>query len=173
MDAPRVTLPPPLYGPMTEGQDHINVFSRSRLELGRMLSNFALSPFEHPVYGRFASVEAFYYWLSTGMQHQQLKSLYGYEAKQIGSKFPKVPHPSFQDEIITALRLKIEQNERLAEMLRDSRLPIVHYYYYGSINNCKVQELPEHHSMTDAIGEVRAELQNREHTPLVAEEAMD
>ena len=44
------------YLPIDEGVTHINIYSKSKLELGKLLSNFAKTPFTHPVYGEFASV---------------------------------------------------------------------------------------------------------------------
>ena len=48
------------YKPLNDGVDHINIYSRGKTQLGRMLSNFYLSPFNHPVYGGFNTVEGFY-----------------------------------------------------------------------------------------------------------------
>jgi hypothetical protein len=50
--------------PSEDGVTHINVYSRGNTELGRLLSNFAHTPFSHPEFGEFASVEGFWYWLS-------------------------------------------------------------------------------------------------------------
>jgi hypothetical protein len=43
--------------PSEDGVTHINVYSRGNTELGRLLSNFAHTPFSHPEFGEFASVE--------------------------------------------------------------------------------------------------------------------
>ena len=147
-----------MYSPLNEGIDHINMYSRSSTLLGRMLSNFAYTPFVHPEYGKFASVEGYYYWVSTGFQHEKLKVLSGYGAKQYGSALARVELVDFEKKIKEAIRLKILQNPKLAKMLKECDLPITHYYYYGKPDNCKVIELSDHNYMPEEIDAVRAEL---------------
>lgn len=48
---------------LNDGIDHINIYSKARTALGRSLSNFAYSPIDLDTYGRFNSVEAFWYFL--------------------------------------------------------------------------------------------------------------
>jgi hypothetical protein len=153
-----VAIKPPKYTPDKDGIDHINLYSKSRTVLGRQLSNFAHSPFKHPEYGEFASVEAFYYWLSTGKSHDHLRSLYGIHAKTAGQELEKVICTNFENEIVQAIRLKIKQNPMLAQVLAESTLPLAHYYWFGIISNCKVCELPEHDYMVEALEQLRTEL---------------
>jgi hypothetical protein len=119
--------------PETDGIDHINVYSKGRTLLGRLLTNFARIPFEHPRYGRFESVEGFWYWL--GSRNDTLRTLYGWEAKKVGQEsgahdYIYLPEDQFQNEIKYAIALKISQNSALKEMLRKSTLPLAHYYVY-------------------------------------------
>ena len=151
-----------MYSPLTEGKDHINMYSRSSTALGRLLSNFAYTPFVHPEYGKFASVEGFYFWVSTGFQHHKLKVMSGYGAKQYGGAFPRVELDDFEKKIREAIRLKIEQNPKLKKLLLECDLPIAHYYYYGKPENCKVIELSEHNYMLEEIEAVRTELKAKE-----------
>ena len=126
------------YLPIDEGVTHINIYSKSELELGKLLSNFAKTPFTHPVYGEFASIEAFWYWLSTGKQHDGLKKLYGYKAKVEGRTFERITVDNFQTELTFALQCKLDQNPYIGELLSKTTLPIVHYYYYGTIEEPRV-----------------------------------
>ena len=48
---------------LNDGVDHINIYSKAKSALGRSLSNFAYSPIDSDTYGRFNSVEAFWYFL--------------------------------------------------------------------------------------------------------------
>lgn len=48
--------------PNKDGIDHINVYSGSRTELGKMLSNFYHFEIETKD-GKFQSVEAYWFWL--------------------------------------------------------------------------------------------------------------
>jgi hypothetical protein len=116
-----------MYNPEQEGISHINAYSKSRLELGRMLSNFAHTPFKC-VDGSFQSIEGYWYWLN------ELKYVYGFKAKQLGHQLRGNDWSEdviFQDRIFRACWQKILQNPKFKEKLRASTLPIVHYYEYS------------------------------------------
>lgn len=72
--------------PENKGIDHINVYSKSRTPLGRMLSNWYSCLLETED-GLFQSVEGYFFWL--GLQdcpeRDILRSLSGYKAKQEGT----------------------------------------------------------------------------------------
>lgn len=122
----------PIYEPITDGENHINVYSKAKTKLGRALSNFSPIGFDHPKYGTFASMEGYWYWLATGKKHDTLKLLSGYEAKELGRKFPRVDCEDFQADIKKGLLLRTEQNPALSEAMRKCTLPFAHYYSYGS-----------------------------------------
>jgi hypothetical protein len=98
-----MTQPTTAIDPELDGVAYVNVYSKGRTELGRLLTNFAFAPFKHPRYGHFAGLEAFWYWLSTGRQHDKLRRLYGASAKMVGRTLPKVPYEDFQKEICEAI----------------------------------------------------------------------
>ena len=145
---------PITYIPTEDGVTHINVWSKGSTELGRLCSNLAHTPFIHPVYGHFSSVEGFWYWLSTGSQYNELRSLHGFESKKAGqilrdkakeaaalspdapAPFPVVP--DFEAQIKKAILCKVEQNVVLQNLLRESTLPLAHYYVWGTQPNVKV-----------------------------------
>lgn len=152
------------YMPIDEYDNHINIYSNSARALGRQLSNFYRSETEHPEYGKFMSVEGFYYWLLTGKKNEELRELHGYEAKKVGSEFDSVVdsnNDSFKKEIQTMILLKISQNKRIENNLASSNLPLTHYYYYGSIENPKVHRLPQHDYMVNIITQYRDALQSK------------
>lgn len=80
------TQTPAAFDPAMDGVDHINVYSRGRTGLGRVLTNFAHTPFTVPEHGTFASVEGYWYWLQcpAGAARERLRPLHGHRAKQIG-----------------------------------------------------------------------------------------
>lgn len=119
--------------PTEDGTKHINCWTKGRTPLGKELSNLAFRPFKHPEHGTFASVEAFWYWLGTGMKHDNLRPLHSHSAKSAGSGLLKVAiDPAvFQKEICTAIRCKIEQHEDLKREFVKSNLPFMHYFVYG------------------------------------------
>lgn len=117
-----------IYYPERDGVDHINVYSKGKTELGRLLTNFADTPFKHPEHGQFRTVEGFWYWLKTGMVHDDLRTMLGWEAKMLGKLLPVVEAPHFEVRIKTAIRAKLIQNPHILRMLLDNELPLAHYY---------------------------------------------
>lgn len=119
--------------PKMDGVDHINVYSGGQTELGRLLSNFAHTPFTHPDHGSFASMEAYWYWCGSGRTANHLRRLYGSSAKSAGVKCDPVPMPDeeFRVMIVRGFRCKITQNAKLLELFINSSLPFVHYFVYG------------------------------------------
>lgn len=145
--------------PDRDGIDHINCWSKGKTALGRLLSNFALTPFEHPQYGRFVSVEGFWYWAASGMQHEHFRRLYGHSAKQAGLLTETVfrPESEFQDLIRDAIRLKIEQNEELKTAFIASTLPFEHYFVYPG----NVVRKEKHRWQMDHLETLRAAMQEQ------------
>lgn len=97
------------FSPETDYTDHINVFSGSKCLVGRLLSNFAHTPFEligdlpWGLCGPFASIEALWYAArvrAVGLSEaavDRLRPLHGFEAKKVGRRllkstdYPKTP----------------------------------------------------------------------------------
>jgi len=155
---------PPLSNDVTpnpehDGVDHINVYSRGRTPLGRALSNLEHIAINHPKYGFFASLEAFWYWVSTGMQHDDLRRLYGATAKSAGIRYipVKMDESHFVNLIQDALRLKVAQNPKLREELKKSDLPLRHYFVYGN-NPPVVREQRKHMWQMQCLENIRAAL---------------
>ena len=125
--------------PINDGVDHINIYSKGATKLGRLLSNFALTPFrcEH---GTFASVEAYWYWLlSAGASINdlaKLRTMHGFAAKKFGRTLVTMSEataPDFQHLIKEALKEKLIKHPHIQIMLRDSTLPLAHYYVYHGV----------------------------------------
>lgn len=125
-----------MFRPETEGIDHINMYSRSTLEYGRMLSNF----YEFPIAtadGNFMSVEGYWWWLKIEEceDKEVLRTLSGYNAAQKGKELLG-PHlrnfdPDFDHKIAKAIWYKMRRHKELL-LPEYEHLPIVHYYVYGS-----------------------------------------
>ena len=124
--------------PAWEGVSHINAYSQSKTEAGRILSNFAHTPFTLEKDGRFASVEAYWYWLSspTG-EREALRDLYGVEAKSQGRilrgrDWPTVP--GFERRVCQAILAKVRATPQIGALLQASgALPITHYFVRGGV----------------------------------------
>lgn len=139
--------------PLKDGIEHINVYTKGSTMLGRALSNLSDYSFEHPLYGHFRTVEGFWYYALLGYQHDDFRELSGFDAKALGKEWRKgsnwnrVPdylripaEAEFRSNIRLAVDAKIEQNSAIKELLRQSHLPLVHYYWYGNIDNPNVKE---------------------------------
>lgn len=151
-----------ILDPREDGKEHINIWSRGRTELGRRLSFFSREPFVHPTFGAFDSMEAAWYWLATGCQHDGLRQTAGFAAKHVGRLLPRVQRETFREDVLSCLRCKLEQTEDLRELLRESSLRFEHYYCYGDIekgpDKVKVIPLPQHQWWVDEIERIRSEL---------------
>lgn len=156
------------YDPALDGVDHINVFSRGRTELGRVLSNFAHTPFTVQGDGTFASVEGYWYWLQCehADARERLRPLHGYAAKKAGRAlrvpdYGRVHDLEFRRSIARAIREKIRQTPGLAARLAASTLPFAHYYVYGE----KVVTPADNEWILDTFAYYRAKLRVRPHIP--------
>lgn len=135
------------WNPEADSVTHINIYSRGKTALGRFLSNFALSPFVHPKYGDFQSVEGFWYWYATGQKHDVLRHLFGSEAKSVGRSFERVHTPvaEFEKAIQEAITAKLRQNPIQLNLLIDSTLPLTHYYVqYGKSRDAGYEWITEY-----------------------------
>lgn len=124
--------------PSEDGVTHINCYTQGKTQLGRVMSNLAPVSIDLPDAGHFASLEAYWFWLGTGQQFDELRVLSSFEARKQGKRYPRVTHPHFQELFCKALTAKVHQHQALAEAFYQSTLPFVHYYYYGNPPNCKV-----------------------------------
>lgn len=116
--------------PETDGVTHINVYSKGKTVVGRWLSNFAFQPIQ--IEGlTFCSIEGYWYWL--GNNDPKLKVLSGLAAKAYGTDLHKTygfdKLPDFQEKIEAALRLKAAARPDMMKILRETDLPLVHYYF--------------------------------------------
>jgi len=119
------------WNPHEDGITHINVYSKGATDLGRWLTNFAFSPFTHPVHGSFDSLEGYWYWLTSGMQYDKLRKLHGYQAKSQGKIYPRIENHNFIPQFKSGIRAKLIANpDRLCQII-DNPLPLAHYYVYG------------------------------------------
>lgn len=121
--------------PEEDGITHINVYSKGATELGRLLSNFAHTPVLTED-GPFESLEGYWYWLGSTKDKdaELLRELHGWKAKQYGREIGAkdwLEESEFRLKIEKAMKAKIEQHPRIAEMLGYSTLPFTHYYVYG------------------------------------------
>lgn len=123
-----------MYSQSLDGTTHINVYSRGKTHLGQMLSNFAETPFNHPRYGRFSSIEGLWYWLSVPAEKEGrdgLRDKSGFAAKKLGRSLRGEDwndSPEFKRDITLGIFAKLAIRPELVADLKASTLPLVHYY---------------------------------------------
>lgn len=125
--------------PEEDGKTHINIYSKGKTHLGRMLSNFYKFPINTKD-GPFMSVEGYWYWLGlseTEPRREEFRKLYGYTAKKTAQEILKTTpveerrvDDNFEEKILLAIWYKFRRNAHLiTEDLK--HLPMEHYYNYG------------------------------------------
>ena len=144
-----------------DGISHLNIYSRGKTELGRFLSNFALSPFIHPKFGSFNTVEGFWHYLRTGKKYECFRTLSGMDCKKISKQYEKQDCDNFQRYIKEAILLKIESNEKFKLLLKESTLPLTHYYYYGDESTYKIVVPDNSKWLINYIEDIREYLNNK------------
>lgn len=145
-----------MYKPSEDGITHINIYSKGTTVLGCWLSNFTRYRIETED-GLFESIEGYWYWL--GCKDPRLRSAYGYEAKKLGRELGAadwLPGEEFKRKIKKALRTKILSSKTYSDRLRESTLPLTHYYVYGD----KQIFVPEADWIIEEIEAIRRELKN-------------
>lgn len=173
-----------IFEPKNDGVDHINIYSKSKTELGRLLTNFSHTPFEHPKYGHFESVEGLWYYLRCknlpdgtwsefeSVKVECLRDSHGFISKKLGRELlgtkidttDKTGIPeSFKEDIIEGIKCKLRQNRYICKMMKDSDLPFAHYYFYGDENkNPKVYYLPEYNWIIELLEDLRNKLKEKQ-----------
>lgn len=153
---------PLLYKPQEDGYTHINILAGKAATLvGKRLSHFAQSPFIHPYYGAFQSMEGYWHYVSTGFMHEELRGLSGLTAKRFGRGLRKSLHLDFCEDILAGNYQKIIQSDRLAQMVVESELPFTHYYvFHGSDDNDDFKVIVPRESswLTEGLDKIRAAL---------------
>ncbi len=117
--------------PENDGITHINVYSKGKTKLGRLLSNFAHTPFD--LNGlHFESVESFWYFTITGKD--SIRNLIGFKAKQEGKTSKLIRGAPTVDELREAYKAKLRFNPFIKDLLSKNTLPFLHYYvYFGKV----------------------------------------
>lgn len=118
-----------------DGKSFINMSSSARTNLGRLLQSTSHTPFNHINYGRFASIEGFWWWIKSAERDDRLRTVSGKSARQLGKTFTSKPVKDFKVFVIRALWAKVTQNRVLLKSFTaNTKTPIVSFYYSGDMN---------------------------------------
>lgn len=150
------------YKPHEEGLTHINSYSKSNLEVGRLLSNFAEIELDSR-YGKFSNIEAYWAYLVTGStgidEYTSPLQARIIMATETSDQEMQCSSEEFPILIRDAIRHKLNANKEFLlndEYFNNIQLPITHYWVY----NGKVVDLSKRKSTTillDSIDEWRNE----------------
>lgn len=160
--------------PYEDGITHINVYTKGKTELGKMLSNMYKSPtrinFENENL-IFNTIEGFWYFLivyyGSGLKDYRFLEFNGFKSKEEGRiKIKELNINSseikeeeyFKEEIIKALKEKVKQNKKILTEISYSNLIFKHYYFYGKEENAKVIEKNEYNWIIDVFEEIRKKM---------------
>lgn len=126
-----------------DGITHINVYSKSKSPLGRLLSNFAYTPVTIDSL-LFESIESWWYWtkmnrineaslfpLFSPEQLDEIRIKVGPDAKEYFRAYFKDDSSSFsptKEELKKAYLSKLEHHPHIKELLLKNHLPLAHYY---------------------------------------------
>ena len=114
-----------------DGVTHLNIYSNSKTDLGRGLAHFAFSPFLHPYYGPFNSMEGFWHFIRAEEPDHRLRTFSGHRAKLLGKTLKTHRVENFRELVNEANYHRIAQSEKLRALIVDSNLPFDHYYLFG------------------------------------------
>ena len=115
-----------------DGVDYINIYSNATTELGRIMSHFSHTPFTHPYFGYFVSMEGYWYYMRAREKDDRLRYLFGFKAKKDGRELEPRWYPEFREDILAANYQKIIQTPGLKQLFMESELPFTHFYVFAN-----------------------------------------
>jgi hypothetical protein len=127
--APQVKLQSDLgHKPDDDKKTHINIHSKAATPLGKLLYDFAHTPFTHPYFSSFYSIEGFRWYVSSGFTEDRMRYLSGSRASRVGKTLRYVRNDNFAEDVMAANYQKIIQHEDIRQMMIESTLPFDYYY---------------------------------------------
>lgn len=151
-----------------DGVTHINIYTKGHTALGRALTNPANIPFNHPKYGKFATIESYWHWTKTGRMHDGLRSLSGLDSKKEAKKYEHKEIRGFRELIEEAIEIKVKDSPTLLTKLKESTLPFRHYYTYGILPDMRVVEPEEFKWIPIFVEELRDRLNGKSLRAIIA-----
>lgn len=111
-----------------DGVDHINIWRRGETELGRFLALDSDLAVNHKYFGRFGSVETFWYYIQSRERDDRIRSMYGKTLKNFIRKLTREQITNFRAMIADTMYQRVLQYPPLFHELKQSTLPFDYYY---------------------------------------------
>lgn len=133
---------PALNQSSIDGVHHINIWESADTELGVGLAHMTDSPFEHPEFGPFASVEGFWQWLRDASHDDRHRTTHGRSARNSSRNKEICFVDNFRYKIMMANWYKVQTYDYFKQELKNSELPFEMYYVFKEENGMKVRPSP-------------------------------
>lgn len=158
-----------MFTPDQDGISHINIYTKSQTEVGKMLSNLSSHGFSHSEFGTFKTLEGFWFWLVSDKKYDFLKDLDGFNANKKGREICSeldicyddiTRSDDFRETFKLGIKAKLMQNTFILQKLIETKdLPLTHYYFYspknGDLSLAKIIEKPQHQWQMDILEDIR------------------
>lgn len=146
-----------------DGEDHINIWIEGQTTLGQYLALDSDLPFTHKYFGRFQSVECFWFYIQSQERDDRLRSMRGQTLKTFSRKLTRHRVTNFQAIIADTMYQRVMAYKKLQDAIRESTLPF-DYYYVERSGEIHLPVRPNFFKwIVAAVNEIRKALQgNRE-----------
>lgn len=137
----------PKIVPAGDGVDYLDIGNRAVTVLGRALSATSSYGFDHPKYGRFNTLEGYYWYIAymldgCSVAYGVLKELDGKASNAEGkASLSKLDSSDifgsveFRELFMEGVIYRLEQNRLLMDNFMENRLPLKAYYKYDTGNS--------------------------------------
>lgn len=115
-----------------DGLDHINVYERSNVDLGKALAHGNKLGFNHSIFGSFGNIEAFWHYIQSNERDDRIRQMKGETLKDFAKQLTRSKVTNFRAIIIDANYQRIKQYKELLNAMIESTLPFDCYYYNQS-----------------------------------------
>lgn len=120
------TTPPSNW--VEDGVDHINILEQSKTDLGRFLAHNSLYEFRHDKFGKFKTIEAFWYYIQSVERDDRIRVMHGRSLKSFISCLTMQHITNFRAIIMHTNFQKIKQYDFAVKLMKESTLPFDCYY---------------------------------------------
>ena len=124
-----------------DGVDHINIWEHAATEFGIVLDKYQDTPFIHPLYKNFRSIEGFWHYLRSTTRDDRHRTTYGPRAKQTGFKQRSERVPHFRYIIMDATWHKVIQFPAIVEEMKVNDLPFDMYHLNNGDARMRIRDM--------------------------------
>lgn len=141
-----------------DGVDHINIFREGKTALGRDLEHGSSLPLKHSIFGKFNTVEGFWYYIQSEERDDRVRQLSGMKLNRFIKQLTTTRVYNFRAIILDANYQRIQQHPQLRNGLIESTLPFDAY----SVNDAGIRIRPPYFKwLTLGIEEIRRAIQEQ------------